>query len=99
MSSHIAAPLLVLTCGVLRIGDDLDGERGHGPAWTVEHLAFLAEDHAEMVAITRGVRTTGPHPVGSGAVAGFVRTAGAQARPGSGTCTSTSLEPVVIAPG
>src|SRR5688572_28100479 len=102
MSSYIAAPLLVLTYGVLRIVDGLDGERGPGPAWTVGHLAFLAalgfftwifqdmvrrigprgrifavvavplsgqfavdvvagflaEDHAEMAAITRGVRTT-----------------------------------------
>ena len=37
----IAAPLLVLAYGVLRIADGLDGVRGPGLAWTVGHLAFL----------------------------------------------------------
>ncbi|MFD1536885.1 hypothetical protein [Nonomuraea guangzhouensis] len=37
----IAAPLLVLAYGVLRIVDGLDGVRGPGVAWTVGHLAFL----------------------------------------------------------
>ncbi|MEU4232058.1 hypothetical protein AB0F17_47865 [Nonomuraea sp. NPDC026600] len=37
----IAAPLLVLAYGVLRIADGLDGVRGPGVAWTVGHLAFL----------------------------------------------------------
>lgn len=38
----LAAPLLVLVYGVVRIVDGLDGERGPGPAWTIGHLAFLA---------------------------------------------------------
>ncbi|MGW7531148.1 hypothetical protein [Amycolatopsis sp. NPDC054798] len=37
----IAAPLLVLTYGIVRILDGLDGSRGPGPAWTAGHLAFL----------------------------------------------------------
>ncbi|MEU7743643.1 hypothetical protein [Nonomuraea sp. NPDC049158] len=37
----IAAPLLVLTYGLLRIIDGLDGVRGPGLAWTAGHLAFL----------------------------------------------------------
>lgn len=37
----IAAPLLVLAYGVLRIVDGLDGVRGPGLAWTAGHLAFL----------------------------------------------------------
>ncbi|GIH75185.1 hypothetical protein [Planobispora longispora] len=38
----IAAPLLVLAYGVIRIIDGLDGSRGPGPAWTTGHLAFIA---------------------------------------------------------
>ncbi|GAA3130621.1 hypothetical protein GCM10010466_21580 [Planomonospora alba] len=38
----VAAPLLVLAYGVIRILDGLDGSRGPGPAWTTGHLAFLA---------------------------------------------------------
>ncbi|MFE3455491.1 hypothetical protein ACFXJ8_41920 [Nonomuraea sp. NPDC059194] len=40
--AFIAAPLLVLAYGVLRLIDGLDGERGPGFAWTAGHLAFLA---------------------------------------------------------
>jgi hypothetical protein len=40
--AFIAAPLLVLAYGVIRIFDGLDGSRGPGLAWTTGHLAFLA---------------------------------------------------------
>jgi hypothetical protein len=39
--AFIAAPLLTLTYGVIRILDGLDGHRGPGLAWTTGHLAFL----------------------------------------------------------
>jgi hypothetical protein len=39
--AFIAAPLLTLTYGVIRILDGLDGYRGPGLAWTTGHLAFL----------------------------------------------------------
>ncbi|WP_406319740.1 hypothetical protein OHA77_20570 [Streptosporangium sp. NBC_01639] len=38
----VAAPLLVLAYGVIRIFDGLDGSRGPGLAWTSGHLAFIA---------------------------------------------------------
>ncbi|GGT02396.1 hypothetical protein GCM10010156_70370 [Planobispora rosea] len=38
----VAAPLLVLAYGVIRILDGLDGSRGPGLAWTTGHLAFIA---------------------------------------------------------
>lgn len=38
----IAAPVLTLAYGVIRILDGLDGERGPGLAWTTGHLAFIA---------------------------------------------------------
>ncbi|MER5997769.1 hypothetical protein ABT120_04295 [Nonomuraea angiospora] len=38
----VAAPLLVLAYGVIRILDGLDGSRGPGIAWTTGHLAFMA---------------------------------------------------------
>ncbi|MGW5156051.1 hypothetical protein ACWEPN_11290 [Nonomuraea wenchangensis] len=41
-TAFIAAPLLVLAYGVIRILDGLDGERGPGLAWTTGHLAFIA---------------------------------------------------------
>ncbi|GAA1729175.1 hypothetical protein [Nonomuraea bangladeshensis] len=41
-AAFIAAPLLVLAYGVIRILDGLDGERGPGLAWTTGHLAFVA---------------------------------------------------------
>ncbi|MFI7616083.1 hypothetical protein ACIBP6_33160 [Nonomuraea terrae] len=40
--SFVAAPLLVLAYGVIRILDGLDGSRGPGLAWTAGHLAFMA---------------------------------------------------------
>ncbi|MER5424416.1 hypothetical protein [Streptosporangium roseum] len=40
--AFVAAPLLVLAYGVIRILDGLDGSRGPGLAWTTGHLAFLA---------------------------------------------------------
>ncbi|MEU0564626.1 hypothetical protein ABZ297_04370 [Nonomuraea sp. NPDC005983] len=40
--AFVAAPLLTLTYGVIRILDGLDGSRGPGPAWTTGHLAFIA---------------------------------------------------------
>jgi hypothetical protein len=40
--AFIAAPLLVLAYGVIRILDGLDGSRGPGLAWTSGHLAFMA---------------------------------------------------------
>ncbi|RVX45251.1 hypothetical protein EDD27_8038 [Nonomuraea polychroma] len=39
--AFIAAPLLVLAYGVIRILDGLDGSRGPGIAWTTGHLAFI----------------------------------------------------------
>ncbi|TMR16537.1 hypothetical protein ETD86_24870 [Nonomuraea turkmeniaca] len=39
--AFIAAPLLVLAYGVIRILDGLDGSRGPGVAWTTGHLAFI----------------------------------------------------------
>ncbi|MFI7128963.1 hypothetical protein ACIBQ1_24895 [Nonomuraea sp. NPDC050153] len=41
-TAFIAAPLLVLAYGVIRILDGLDGSRGPGIAWTTGHLAFMA---------------------------------------------------------
>ncbi|MEU4407724.1 hypothetical protein AB0F88_24665 [Streptosporangium sp. NPDC023963] len=41
-SAFVAAPLLVMAYGVIRILDGLDGSRGPGLAWTTGHLAFLA---------------------------------------------------------
>ncbi|NUS09754.1 MAG: hypothetical protein HOV97_45160 [Nonomuraea sp.] len=40
--AFVAAPLLVLSYGLIRIADGLDGSRGPGFAWTTGHLAFLA---------------------------------------------------------
>ncbi|MFC7646417.1 hypothetical protein ACFQX6_41970 [Streptosporangium lutulentum] len=40
--AFIAAPLLVMAYGVIRILDGLDGSRGPGLAWTSGHLAFMA---------------------------------------------------------
>ncbi|GLX02778.1 hypothetical protein [Microtetraspora sp. NBRC 16547] len=40
--AFVAAPLLVLAYGVIRILDGLDGVRGPGLAWTSGHLAFIA---------------------------------------------------------
>jgi hypothetical protein len=37
----IAAPVLMLVYGVVRIIDGFDGERGPGPAWTIGHLVFI----------------------------------------------------------
>ena len=39
--AFIAAPVLVMGYGVIRLIDGLDGARGPGPAWTIGHLAFL----------------------------------------------------------
>ncbi|MEU4509131.1 hypothetical protein AB0G05_06520 [Nonomuraea wenchangensis] len=41
-AAFVAAPLLVLAYGVIRILDGLDGSRGPGLAWTTGHLAFVA---------------------------------------------------------
>ncbi|BCJ46157.1 hypothetical protein GCM10010168_51060 [Actinoplanes ianthinogenes] len=38
----LLAPALLLTYGILRFLDGLDGDRGNGPLWTVGHLAFFA---------------------------------------------------------
>ncbi|MGW2161210.1 hypothetical protein [Nonomuraea sp. NPDC001699] len=40
--AFVAAPLLVLAYGLIRIADGFDGTRGPGLAWTTGHLAFLA---------------------------------------------------------
>jgi multisubunit Na+/H+ antiporter MnhB subunit len=37
----IAAPILMLVYGLIRIVDGFDGERGPGPAWTIGHLVFI----------------------------------------------------------
>ncbi|MEV0809742.1 hypothetical protein [Micromonospora sp. NPDC050200] len=39
--AFIAAPVLVMGYGIIRLIDGLDGTRGPGPAWTIGHLAFL----------------------------------------------------------
>jgi hypothetical protein len=39
--AFVAAPVLVMGYGVIRLIDGLDGIRGPGPAWTIGHLAFL----------------------------------------------------------
>lgn len=39
--AFIAAPVLVMGYGIVRLIDGLDGVRGPGPAWTIGHLAFL----------------------------------------------------------
>ncbi|SIM64115.1 hypothetical protein [Micromonospora cremea] len=39
--AFIAAPVLVMGYGIIRLVDGLDGIRGPGPAWTIGHLAFL----------------------------------------------------------
>lgn len=39
--AFIFAPVLVMTYGIIRLVDGLDGTRGPGPAWTIGHLAFL----------------------------------------------------------
>ncbi|TDC76159.1 hypothetical protein, partial [Streptomyces hainanensis] len=39
--TFVAAPLLVVAYGLIRLLDGLDGERGPGLAWTTGHLAFL----------------------------------------------------------
>ncbi|MEU8102172.1 hypothetical protein AB0C18_00420 [Nonomuraea muscovyensis] len=41
-TAFVAAPLLILAYGLIRIADGFDGERGPGLAWTTGHLAFLA---------------------------------------------------------
>lgn len=41
-AAYVAAPLLSLAYGALRIVDGFDGSRGPGFAWTVGHLAFMA---------------------------------------------------------
>lgn len=41
-TAYLAAPLLTLAYGVIRIIDGLDGSRGPGIAWTTGHLAFMA---------------------------------------------------------
>ena len=40
--AFVAAPLLTMAYGVIRILDGLDGDRGPGLAWTTGHLAFVA---------------------------------------------------------
>ncbi|GAB2617337.1 hypothetical protein GCM10027168_57190 [Streptomyces capparidis] len=42
LSPALAAPLLLLAYGLVRLLDGLDGAHGPGPAWTVGHLLFLA---------------------------------------------------------
>ncbi|GAA0502846.1 hypothetical protein Ade02nite_36660 [Paractinoplanes deccanensis] len=37
----VVAPLLMLTYGLLRWVDGMDGDRGNGPAWDVGHTAFF----------------------------------------------------------
>jgi hypothetical protein len=39
--AFLAAPLCMVTYGVIRILDGLDGSRGPGLAWTTGHLVFL----------------------------------------------------------
>ncbi|GAB2580411.1 hypothetical protein GCM10027168_11580 [Streptomyces capparidis] len=39
--AFFAAPLLIVTYGGIRALDNVDGQRGPGPAWTTGHLAFL----------------------------------------------------------
>lgn len=38
----VAAPLLFVAYGIVRLIDGADGNHGPGPAWTIGHLFFLA---------------------------------------------------------
>ncbi|RJL22106.1 hypothetical protein [Bailinhaonella thermotolerans] len=58
-AAFVAAPLLVLGYGVLRILDGLDGSRGPGPAWTLGHLSFLAALALFIPILLRMRRTAG----------------------------------------
>jgi hypothetical protein len=62
--AFIAAPLLLLAYGVIRILDGLDGVRGPGLAWTTGHLAFVL-GMVLFVPIFRAMRSL----AGSGRVA------------------------------
>ncbi|WIM98680.1 hypothetical protein ACTOB_002287 [Actinoplanes oblitus] len=55
----LLAPVLLLTYGVLRFFDGLDGDRGNGPLWTVGHLAFFA-GMALFAVLAVAVRNTFP---------------------------------------
>ncbi|NUR89943.1 MAG: hypothetical protein HOY71_38195 [Nonomuraea sp.] len=73
MKSFIAAPLLVLTYGVFRLFDGMDGERGPGIAWTLGHLAFLLALGAFAVVFLAMRRMLGRTPLATTSVAvGFV---------------------------
>jgi hypothetical protein len=39
--TFVAAPLLFIAYGIIRLIDGADGEHGPGPAWTIGHLLFL----------------------------------------------------------
>ncbi|MGW0802383.1 hypothetical protein [Nonomuraea sp. NPDC002799] len=67
----IAAPLLVLAYGVIRILDGLDGSRGPGLAWTTGHLAFMAALVLFVITFWRMRRMAGSDTVSTvSAVAG-----------------------------
>ncbi len=55
----VAAPLLLLAYGLLRLLDGLDGSHGPGLAWNLGHLAFLAAVVAFGVLVV-GLRRMAP---------------------------------------
>ncbi|GAA4601512.1 hypothetical protein BJY16_003909 [Actinoplanes octamycinicus] len=55
----LLAPALLLTYGILRFFDGLDGDRGNGPLWTIGHLAFFA-GMVLFAVLTVAVRNTFP---------------------------------------
>ncbi|MET9022517.1 hypothetical protein ABZV93_21305 [Actinopolymorpha sp. NPDC004070] len=55
----MAAPLLLLAYGLLRLLDGLDGSHGPGLAWNLGHLAFLASVAAFGVLLV-GLRRLAP---------------------------------------
>ncbi|MFI7424467.1 hypothetical protein [Nonomuraea sp. NPDC049684] len=62
-AAFVAAPLLVLSYGVIRIVDGLDGSRGPGLAWTAGHLAFLAALALFVVIFREMWRMLGRNPI------------------------------------
>lgn len=80
-TAFVAAPLLILAYGLIRIADGWDGERGPGLAWTTGHLAFLAA-LVLFIAIFREMRRMlgGTPPATAGVVLGIagIACAGAQ---------------------
>lgn len=79
--AFVAAPLLVLAYGLLRLVDGLDGSRGPGPAWTAGHLAFLGALALFTLIFREMWRMLGRGPLATATmVAGFAGVAAASAQ-------------------